>query len=264
MSPRSDELIEAARRRLAADRRLPIGRSSIPEHPYQTRLIELVIFDCDGVLVDSITLACDLLATMLSEQGLATTPREARVRYGELLLADVVSIAERELGRTLPDDWLERYESRRADAFRAKLMPVPGAAETVLRVSAAGVGVCVASQGKLSKTRLSLELTGLSDLFSPSALFSAYSVPRGKPHPDVFLHAAAAMGVQPQRCVVVEDSPSGVRAAIAAGMRAIGYPADGEETVLRDAGAEIVNSLPQLPPLLGMSTPSPTRSPSTR
>jgi HAD superfamily hydrolase (TIGR01509 family) len=225
---------------------------------------ELVIFDCDGVLVDSITLACDLLATMLSEQGLTTTPGQARVRYKELLLADVVSIAERELGRALPGDWLERYENRRADAFRAKLMPVQGAAETVRRVSAVGVGVCVASQGKLEKTRLSLELTGLSQLFSSNALFSAYSVPRGKPHPDVFLHAAAAMGVQPHRCAVVEDSPSGVRAAIAAGMRAIGYPAGGEETALRDAGAQILSSLPQLPSLLGLSTPSPARPPSTR
>jgi HAD superfamily hydrolase (TIGR01509 family) len=225
---------------------------------------ELVIFDCDGVLVDSIALACDLLATMLTEQGLATTPRQARVRYKELLLADVVSIAERELGRALPDDWLECYESRRADAFRAKLMPVQGAAETVRRVSAAGVGVCVASQGKLEKTRLSLELTGMSELFSTNALFSAYSVPRGKPHPDVFLHATAAMGAEPHRCAVVEDSPSGVRAAIAAGMRAIGYPAEGEETALRDAGAQIISSLPQLPSLLGMSTPSPARPPSTR
>jgi HAD superfamily hydrolase (TIGR01509 family) len=221
--------------------------------PENVQVPELVIFDCDGVLVDSIALACELLATMLTEQGLATTPEQARIQYKELLLTDVVSSAERELGRALPSDWLDSYESRRADAFRAKLMPVREAAKTVQRISAAGVGVCVASQGKLEKTRLSLQLTGLSELFSPNALFSAYSVPRGKPHPDVFLHAAAAMGVQPHRCAVVEDSPSGVRAAIAAGSRAIGYPAEGDHVVLRDAGAEIISSLSQLPALLGLS-----------
>jgi len=110
----------------------------------------------------------------------------------------------------------------------------------------------VASQGKLEKTRLSLELTGLRDLFAEQALFSAESVPRGKPHPDLFLHAAGAMGVEPAACVVVEDTPSGVTAAVAAGMRALGYGADSDEAALQRAGAEIVGSLDQLPGLLGL------------
>jgi HAD superfamily hydrolase (TIGR01509 family) len=227
------------------------GRAATAQQP------ELVIFDCDGVLVDSLELACDLLAEMLSEQGLKTTSQQARKRYKELLLADVVAQAQHELGRALPDDWLQRYECQRAQAFRASLAAMPNAAEAVRRVQSAGARVCVASQGKLEKTRLSLELTGLLDLFGANALFSAYSVARGKPHLDVFLHAAAAMGVQPHRCAVVEDSPSGVRAALAAGMRAIGYPAAGEEASLRDAGAsEIVSSLTQLPRLLSLSAPA--------
>ncbi|MGH2904498.1 MAG: HAD family hydrolase, partial [Solirubrobacteraceae bacterium] len=111
----------------------------------------------------------------------------------------------------------------------------------------------VASQGKLEKTRLSLGLTGLRDLFRDTALFSAYSVPRGKPHPDLFLHAAEVMKAEPSRCAVVEDTPSGVTAAVSAGMRAIGYAADSDELALRQAGAEILQSMEDLPALLGLS-----------
>lgn len=213
---------------------------------------QLVIFDCDGVLVDSLAIACDLLARMLTAEGLPTTLTEARRDYQELLLADVVSRVEARLGRRLPLDWLERYERDRAEAFRRELTAIEGAAETVRGISAAGIAVCVASQGRLEKTRLSLGLTGLLGLFGSDALFSAYSVPRGKPHPDVFLHAAAAMNAEPSRCVVVEDTPSGVRAAVSAGMRAVGYVAGGSEPALQEAGAEIVRSLKDLPALLGI------------
>jgi HAD superfamily hydrolase (TIGR01509 family) len=142
-------------------------------------------------------------------------------------------------------------EHDRAEVFHRELRPVPGAAETVARISAAGVAVCVASQGKAEKTRLSLDLTGLLGLFPGGALFSAYSVPRGKPHSDLFLHAAASMGARPSSCVVVEDTPSGVTAAVAARMRVFGYAADSDEMTLRHAGAEILWSLEDLPALLG-------------
>jgi beta-phosphoglucomutase-like phosphatase (HAD superfamily) len=115
----------------------------------------------------------------------------------------------------------------------------------------AGLDVCVASQGKLEKTSLSLRLTGLDRLFEAGTRFSAESVPHGKPHPDLFLHAADVMGAPPSACVVVEDTPSGVIAAAAAGMRSLGYAADGDEDALRDAGAEIVWSLAEIPGLLG-------------
>ncbi len=157
------------------------------------------------------------------------------------------------LGRSLPEDWLERFERDRAEAFHRELQPVPGAAEAVQRISAAGVAVCVASQGKTEKTKLSLGLTGLRHLFPGAALFSAYSVPRGKPHPDLFLYAAAVMEAKPTRCAVVEDTASGVTAAVAAGMRALGYVADSDEVALRRAGAEVLRSLDELPALLGLS-----------
>jgi HAD superfamily hydrolase (TIGR01509 family) len=212
--------------------------------------LQLVIFDCDGVLVDSEAISNRVLAAMLTEQGLPTTLPQARHEYQGLLLADVQARAEAKLGRSLPTDWLARYEEKRADAFRRELAPVTGAAEMVERLRAAGLGVCVASQGKLSKTRLSLALTGLDHLFSESERFSAHSVAQGKPAPDLFLHAAAATGVEPAACAVVEDTPSGVTAAVAAGMRAIGYTADSDEQALSDAGAEPLRSLTELPRLL--------------
>jgi beta-phosphoglucomutase-like phosphatase (HAD superfamily) len=104
----------------------------------------------------------------------------------------------------------------------------------------------------IEKTRLSLALTGLDRLFSEDVLFSAWLVERGKPFPDLFLHAAATIGVEPGCCAVVEDSVSGVTAAVAASMRAIGYAADGDGARLRQAGAEVVSSMRAVPRVLGL------------
>jgi HAD superfamily hydrolase (TIGR01509 family) len=213
---------------------------------------DLIIFDCDGVLVDSEVISNEVLARALSVEGLPTTLAEARSRYQGLLLADVAARAEQLLGRALPRDFLERFERDRDEAFRRKLRPIPDAASTVRRIRAAGVDVCVASQGKLEKTRLSLGVTGLRGLFPDEALFSAYSVARGKPHPDLFLRAAATMRAQPSRCVVVEDTASGVAAGVAAGMQVFGYVADSDERALRDAGAHLLRALEELPARLGI------------
>lgn len=211
-----------------------------------------MIFDCDGVLVDSEVISNDVLARALSAQGLPTTLAEARRDYQGLLLSEVVSQAETKLGRPLPTGWLAEYERDRTKAFHRDLRSVTGAAEAVRHVVGAGIAVCVASQGKLEKTRLSLELTGLLELFPSGTLFSAHDVPRGKPHPDLFLHAASTMGAEPSRCAVVEDTASGVTAAVSAGMRALGYIADSDEAALRQAGAELLESLDRLPRLLGL------------
>jgi HAD superfamily hydrolase (TIGR01509 family) len=219
-------------------------------HPM--RNLQLVIFDCDGVLVDSEVISNEVLARALTEQGLPTTLAQSRRDYQGLLLADIDSRAQARLGRPLAGDWLARYARERAAVFRRELRAVPGVAEAVRSIQAAGVAVCVASQGKLEKTRLSLKLTKLDSLFPDEALFSAYSVPRGKPHPDLFLHAAASMAAEPARCAVVEDTPSGVTAAVAAGMRAFGYAADSDEAALRRAGAETLVAMDELPSLLGL------------
>ncbi len=217
------------------------------------RDLQLVIFDCDGVLVDSEVISNEVLARALTELGLPTTLAQSRRDYQGLLLAEIDSLAQAKLGRPLAQDWIEHYERDRAAAFHRELRAVPGVAEAVRRVKAAGVAVCVASQGKLEKTRLSLKLAKLASLFPDETLFSAYSVPRGKPHPDLFLHAAQAMAAEPSRVAVVEDTPSGVTAAVAAGMRALGYAADSDATALRRAGAEVFESMEELPALLRLS-----------
>jgi HAD superfamily hydrolase (TIGR01509 family) len=212
-----------------------------------------VIFDCDGVLVDSENLSNRVLAEWLTAHGLPTTLAEARASYQGLLLQEIDARAQRALGRALPAGWLVDYQRERAEVFRRELVPVAGAQEAVAAIAAGGIAVCVASQGRLAKTRLSLQLTGLDRLFAEGARFSAEQVPRGKPHPDLFLHAATQMGARPDECVVVEDTPSGVQAAVAAGMRVVGYFADSDERALRDAGAEqCLATLQALPRLLGV------------
>jgi HAD superfamily hydrolase (TIGR01509 family) len=210
----------------------------------------LVIFDCDGVLVDSEGISNAVLAQALSRLGLEISGEEAHDAYRGMFLTEIAADAERRLSAPLPADFMERFERDREEAFRAQLQPVPGAAQAVRAVAAMGYEVCVASQGRLSKTELTLTLTGLRDLFGPDALFSAHSVGRGKPAPDLFLSAAAAMGAEPDRCVVVEDTMIGVRAALAAGMRAIAYAPDGAADAFDAAGVKTVRALDELPGLL--------------
>lgn len=211
----------------------------------------LVIFDCDGVLVDSEGISNAVLADALSRLGLSISAQEAHDRYRGMFLSEIRADAERRLGSELPADFLETFERDREDAFRASLQPVPGAASAVRGVRAMGCDVCVASQGRLSKTELTLSICGMRELFGRDALFSAHSVARGKPAPDLFLHAAQMMGFAPGQCVVVEDTMIGVQAALAAGMRAIAYAADGDGAAFRSAGVAVVGALEDVPGELG-------------
>lgn len=215
--------------------------------------LELVIFDCDGVLVDSEPISNAVLAQALTRVGLPTSAEAAFDEFRGRHMRDVVAATEERLGRALPAGWIESYERDRAEAFRRWLVATPAAAEAVRAVSAAGPAVCVASQGRPEKTELTLGLTGLRDLFGADAVFSAYSVARGKPHPDLFLHAAAAMGARPERCAVIEDTTVGVAAAVAARMRVLGYAAAGDADALAAAGAEVITALSEVPARLGLA-----------
>jgi HAD superfamily hydrolase (TIGR01509 family) len=189
------------------------------------------------VLVDSEPISNGVLAEMLTEQGLATTLAEAKATHQGQRLEEVRATVEGRLGRALPDGWIEEYQRRRDAAFEAGLRAVPGARELAEAALAGGHAICVASQGSLQKTGRSLALTGLDGLFAGEARFSADQVPRGKPHPDLFLLAAAAMGSTPAACVVIEDTPSGVMAGARAGMRVLGYAAEADAAQLERAGA---------------------------
>ncbi|HTA37122.1 MAG TPA: HAD family phosphatase [Solirubrobacteraceae bacterium] len=212
----------------------------------------LVIFDCDGVLVDSEPTSNRVMTAAINDIGLAMSVDEVANSFQAKLLSEIVAELEaRRGGKPLPDGWLAAFERDRADAFREQLEPIDGIREVLQTLSEQGVARCVATQASIAKTELTLGLTGLRRFFGADALFSARMVERGKPHPDVFLLAASAMGAAPERCVVVEDAVAGVLGARAAGMAVLGFaPREAAAASLRAAGAEVFASMERLPALL--------------
>lgn len=205
-------------------------------------MYELVIFDCDGVLVDSEPIANRELAGLLTECGLPVSAEQAMAWFVGHAMPDVVRMAEERLGRPLPPDFSDTLQARSAAAFTRELKPVDG---VVKLLDTLCMRCCVASNGPLAKMRASLGATGLLERFE-GRLFSAQQVQRPKPAPDLFLFAAAALGVRPDRCIVIEDGAFGVQAAVAAGMRAIGYAPHDDGSKLRREGAEIFSSMRQI------------------
>jgi HAD superfamily hydrolase (TIGR01509 family) len=212
----------------------------------------LVIFDCDGVLVDSEPLANASFSAALRAVGLDWTVEETMRRLMGRSLKSCGEIVEAELGRKLPADFFEKMQACTYQSFRdAPLKPVPGVKEAVQALQKAGFDTCVASSGAVEKMKFTLGLTGLWDLFG-GRVFSSSQVSRGKPFPDLFLHAAIEMNVQPFDCVVVEDSVPGVQAARSAGMRVLGYVAApyADPDGLANAGAFLFKDMKQLPELV--------------
>jgi HAD superfamily hydrolase (TIGR01509 family) len=212
---------------------------------------DLVIFDCDGVLVDSEVIANRVLAEMITAAGLPITGPESQARFQGKLLADVGSDVEAAIGHPLPADFWECFDIDRNAAFARELVAIDGAEAAIAALVAAGVPFCVASQGRRVKTEFTLGHTGLRRHFSDARIFTAYEVARPKPFPDLFLSAAARFDAAPERCVVVEDSVSGMRAGLAAGMRVVAYVAPGLEAPELE-GVEVIRAMAELPPLLGL------------
>jgi HAD superfamily hydrolase (TIGR01509 family) len=200
----------------------------------------LLIFDCDGVLVDSEALACEIDAQILTRIGLPYSAEDIARKVVGVSFKDMVARLEAEHACTLPADLGAQLDSALFAKFETDLKPIEGICETILSLP---YPRCVASSSTPERIALSLRVTGLSDLFDN--IFSATQVERGKPAPDLFLHAAKSMSVNPQDCVVIEDSAAGVQGALAAGMKVIGFvggahcgPEHAEK--LRRAGASIV------------------------
>jgi HAD superfamily hydrolase (TIGR01509 family) len=181
--------------------------------------IRLVIFDCDGVLVDSERISVRIDVVVLAELGWVMTEADVVERFmgrtDEYMAAEI----EAHLGRPLPANWEEPFKRLYREAFEAGLKPVSGILEVLDEIA---TPTCVASSGTHERIRYTLGLTGLYTRFV-GRIFSASEVARGKPAPDLFLHAANRMGADPSECAVVEDSRYGIEAARAAGMRAFGY-----------------------------------------
>lgn len=213
---------------------------------------ELVIFDCDGVLIDSEIIACRVDAEELTALGIPMTAEEAIRRFIGVSEKDLRATIERDTGRSLPGDYEKRIAMLVEAAMEKELRAIPGVREIVTRLS---IPFCVASSSNPRKLRHTLTLTDLYDLFAPN-IFSTIEVANGKPAPDLFLLAAARMGADPACCLVVEDSTAGVQAARAAGMYPVGFVGgshcdSGHSGRLREAGADIViDRFEDLSPLL--------------
>jgi HAD superfamily hydrolase (TIGR01509 family) len=222
---------------------MPILPSSTPA---------LLIFDCDGVLIDSEPIAGRLCVTMLAELGyeieLAAFQRLATGRSRTQWMAAL----GQHFGQPLPNDFPDRLADRLRDAFEAALQPMPGIEAALAAID---LPRCVASSSDPARLRHTLGLTGLWPIFAPY-VFSAVEVARGKPAPDLFLHAARRLGVAPEAAIVIEDSEAGVLAGVAAGMTVLGFAGGGHcgpehATRLRAAGAGTVfDDMRELPPLI--------------
>ncbi|MFH9266076.1 MULTISPECIES: HAD family phosphatase [unclassified Streptomyces] len=191
---------------------------------------ELVIFDNDGVLVDSEPLANTVLAGYLTELGHPTSYDESLRDYMGSAVHRVHDLVEERTGQKLPEDFDSTLNTRTFAAFQRELVMVDGVEELLGKLVADGVDYCVASSGGHERIRVAHRRTGIDQWFEEEWIFSSEDVGRGKPAPDLFLYAAERMGVAPERCVVIEDSPLGVEAARAAGMDVYGFtsmmPAD--------------------------------------
>jgi HAD superfamily hydrolase (TIGR01509 family) len=209
---------------------------------------KLIIFDSDGVLVDSEIIALTVLVRTASEEGVTISVEDAIRSFRGVKMADCVREIERRLGRGVRDTFVADVRQATALAFDAELKPVEGIHAALAEIT---VPVCVASNGPMSKLTHALGLTKLLGHFE-GRIFSAYEVGSWKPDPGLFLHAAQTLGVHPSRCVVIEDSLSGIRAAKAAGMRVLGFTG-GDPRVEPELAAfcdEFFHRMSDLPALL--------------
>jgi len=204
---------------------------------------ELVIFDCDGVLVDSESISCGTIAEIATELGFPMTTDEAITAFVGTSMDVVTTYLRPRIKEPLPSDFEQEYRNRIKQRFENELQPIPGI-ESVLE--SLTIPKCVGSNGPREKIMMNLGLTKLLSHFESHQIFSAYDIKKWKPLPDLYLYAARQMGVAPKNCVVVEDSLAGVQAAQAAGMEVIGYAGTTDGKLLKAAGAKVIFDMNEL------------------
>lgn len=218
---------------------------------YAARPPKLVIFDCDGVLVESEPLTSRAMKDVFAHYGLQLELNEVQKRFHGLSLHQTQDMVLAYYGVRLPDDIASIIEEAEKLALEDGLPAVPGIVDAVRSIVTSGIAICVGSNGSREAVAHRLKLTGLYSWFE-GRLFSAEMVARGKPHPDVFLHAAETMEFSPSDCVVIEDSDAGVDAALAAGMRVLAYTASPTSNIAEFEEVERFTDMGSLPALLGI------------
>ncbi len=212
---------------------------------------DAVLFDCDGVLVDSEPITNGVLRDMLHENGWTMTRQECLDLFVGKAVRDERALIEKNTGKPLTDEWLAGFWKRRNVQLELLLVPIEGAAEAVAKIHRIHDGrIACASGADLHKVQLQLRKTGMFQFFE-DRIFSGHDTPRSKPFPDVYLAAAAYIDADPTRCAVIEDTITGVTAGIAAGATVFGYAPDGDGSKLVEAGASVIfKKMQDLPGLL--------------
>ncbi len=210
---------------------------------------DLIIFDCDGVLVDSEPIAYRIFSETLLSEGIKISQKEYTPLFVGYSIESCIKRAEEYSGKTLSDNFAKNYYSSLFAEFKRELKPIPYVKDAL---EAIPFPKCVASSGKHEKMKLTLGLTGLFQMFN-GKIFSSSDVKRGKPYPDLFLYAANNCGALPENCAVIEDSKPGILAAVSAGMKVFGYVKNADPIVVEDytnTGAVVFSSMKDLPKLL--------------
>jgi D-ribulokinase len=227
------------------------ARATMGERRRAAAWPKVIIFDCDGVIVDSETIALDRTRAVLRRYGLDLSAEQARERFLGVSAQAIQRMAERELGAKLPANFLDELTQDIIAAFEHELKGVEGVREALTELGDGAV--CIASSSSLERTRASLRIVGYTRLFEPN-LFSAAEVAHGKPAPDLFLHAAKRMGAKPADCLVIEDSEPGVTAAVRAEMTVFGFLGGGHivglahgERLSAAGAAQVFDDMRELP-----------------
>jgi HAD superfamily hydrolase (TIGR01509 family) len=206
---------------------------------------DLIIFDCDGVLVDSEPIANKILRDALSKNGLEMTTEKVIQKFVGRSMSSVISMSEELLGKKLPHNFLKVLQVQTFLAFKKNLKAIHKVESVIIELKRYDTKICIASSGSFDKINYTLGLTGLRHYFD-DYIFNSSQVPRGKPYPDIYLYAADQMEVEPAKCLVIEDSLPGVQGAVAAGMEVIAYSVLGEDENLRKAGGLVFSQMDEI------------------
>jgi HAD superfamily hydrolase (TIGR01509 family) len=210
--------------------------------------IECIIFDCDGVLVDTETIMISVLLEMAAIPEARIDIEEAVKLFSGRQILETIKMLEEIAGTSFPEDFEQHFRQRAYDEFKKKVKPIDGVVDLLQAIS---VPYCVASSGPREKIELNLRLTGILPFFDAARIFSSYEIGSWKPDPGIFLHAASAMSFLPSECIVIEDSLAGVEAGVSGGFRVFALANGHNKGELAEKGAIVFNKMSELPQLLG-------------
>lgn len=210
--------------------------------------IECIIFDCDGVLVDTETIMISVLLEMAAIPDAKIGIEEAVKLFSGRQILETIKMLEEIAGTSFPDDFEQHFRRRAYDEFKKKVKPIEGVVNLLQSIN---VPYCVASSGPREKIELNLSLTGILPFFEAARIFSSYEIGSWKPDPGIFLHAASAMNFLPSQCIVIEDSLAGVEAGIRGGFRVFALTNGHNREALAEKGAIVFDKMNELPQLLG-------------